>query len=260
MEQLIFVLILGALALGKHFLERGGSFGGDSPDDTPDLPQRRRPIEPRPPTAMPGSGESEEERMRRFMEALGLPQSAPPPQPKPAAQRPPEPRPAAPTPAAPTPAAQPQPQSPRPQRPNPRHLGEPYGRPMAPVFRRTKPQQQRPAPAPAPEASRPEPLREPAKITMPVPMNKTAPAMQVASLERLPDSGGAVESAAASVESAARFTTSRQGAVQTSRDIAALKRDLRDPAALRKAILLREILGPPKGLQSASGPSIFHIP
>ncbi len=254
MEQLIFVLILGALALGKHFLERGGSFGGDSPDDIPNPPQRRRPIEPRPPAAMPGSGETEEERMRRFMEALGLPPTAPPPQPKPAVQRPIEPRP-----AAPTPAAQ-MPQQPRPSRPNPRHLGEPFGRPMAPVFRRPKlPQQPRPGPAPAPEVRRPEPAPEPAKAPMVAPMSESAPAMQVASLERLPDSGGAVELAAAGVESSARFASARRGG-QSSRDIAALKRDLRDPAALRRAILLREILGPPKGLQSASGPSIFHLP
>lgn len=233
MEQLIFLVVVGALALGKWLLENAGSFQKDESNDIPEAP-RRRPAPPR-----PSRQETDEEKMRRFMEALGLPAETPPP---------------------------PVRQAPRPQ-PKP-HPGQ-LGRPMGPGGGGQRPSQpmQRPQPLRPPVESqpRPEPVQPPVAVPghLAAParsVQETAPAMEVASLApvQFNTPERVTESAAAGVASAGRLISpsiSQRRAGGISQAI--LREQLGDPSAIRRAILLREILGTPKGLQSASGTSIF---
>lgn len=193
--------------------------------------------------------------MRRFMEALGLPSNAPmPKQPNPPAAA--QPPPAAPAPRAPAPQ----------RRPDLRRLGEPFnpfgGGPSlpSPLRRRKMAVEPRPAPVSQPEPSPSHapslaPSLAPAPIPAMVSVSEVAPSMEVASLR-------AVETAASGVESAARMTPPKEaGTAGAQNEMAAgLKDQLRDPAALKRAILLREILGTPKGLQSWASPSILSLP
>ncbi|SRR5581483_3071698 len=65
MEQLFVFIIIGALALMKWLISDKG--GSSNDDDAPRSPRDET---------------SEEERMRRFMEALGVPKDSPPPRPQ----------------------------------------------------------------------------------------------------------------------------------------------------------------------------------
>ena len=69
MEQLIVILIFGVIATVNYLLKKRGD-SDDSIDPIKTAPPNR--------SARP-SAEDEEERMRRFMEALGVPASPPPP-------------------------------------------------------------------------------------------------------------------------------------------------------------------------------------
>ncbi|MDD5349514.1 MAG: hypothetical protein PHQ12_04810 [Chthoniobacteraceae bacterium] len=238
MDQLILVLIVGAVALIKWFVENAGkSQAGreDAGDETPDFPANPSvpPRRVRPPgnLADPASrGESDEEKMRRFMEALGLPSNGVPP-----------PRPA------------------QPQRPAPRSVAPPLPRP---IVRRTERPPMRPAvPAPQPQP-RPELARRsiasPLDIGGPLPelpksrpMSESAPASQVTSFRPSAPAPAPTQAGAAP---ASRQTASPFPSADMQ---AGLRDQLRDPASLRRAILLREILGEPKGLQSLESPSIF---
>lgn len=243
MENLVFLVIVAALALGKWLFENAGNFGGgrDTPDDPSDEfppPPRRRAATPVPRgPASPANEETEEERVKRFMEALGLPATGAPMPPRgPQPQRPPVPERRAPL-----------------SRPKPdvRHLGEPFGAPMSPPVLRRRPAMEprrEPVPQPGPRPVIPEPAPEP----MSAPVSESAPAMEVASLPRIEaDTGRAVANAAFGVQTTAQQLLQPFGAVQRpeSEPLAVLKQQLRDPGALRRAILLREILGTPKGLQ-----------
>jgi len=225
MDQLIVILVVGALALGKWLFENSGRFQGDEPESP------SNPTQPRLPTARtlrPDPGEeSEEEKMRRFMEALGLPpESAPPPvRRQPAAK----------------PAMKQQPQEPvTPPRKEPRRLAQPA----------------RPKIAPPLETGGPIPtLPKTASVA------ETAPSMEVTSIptmtfaqpEQAAQGAQAVEKAASSARQSSVPTQQKQ--VSTAQ--ATLMEQLRNPAGLRNAIILREILGTPKGLQSVQTPTIF---
>lgn len=191
------------------------------PDDTPSTRAGNRPPRPRP--ARP-PGESEEERYRRFMDAVGLPAGTPPPSPV-------QPR----TPAVPAPLLPVQPPttigptvapgrlrrvdpgapvSPLPTRP------QTVLRRVPPITAPTRPAA--PAPAPAPAASYFEtvtPLDPPAPLPPQQPSGARPPGAQPAP------------------------------AAQLSRATGAMLKRLRDPASIREAIILREVLGPPKALQ-----------
>ena len=163
MEQLVFLLVFAALAIGKWALDRATSKREEESAD---------PRQPR------WHGEDEEEKMRRFVEALGQPaqkqpQSAPPPvqpQPKPKAKK---------------------------QRSQVELGNEGAGLGFAPSV----------------EAA---------------PIHEIAPALAV----QRP------------------ITWNRAGAGQKSALMDSL--DLQTPAALRKAVILREILGTPKGLTAST--------
>ena len=232
MDQLILLVVVGVVALAQWLFKNAGKFqGGESDDSAPDRSQRN-PQVPRNPRPMAGPAprwENEEEKMRRFMEALGLPpeEGVPPPVRKPVA-RPIQP------------ASQPLP-APKPDL-------RPVGHPLA-------------SPARRPQISRPLETGGPLP-TLPktASVGETAPSMEVTSIPQMTFAAPeqAVQSASAEVSAAAK-PSSRPLAPkqQTSGVQAALREQLRDPASLRKAILLREILGAPKGLQSAQSPSIF---
>ena len=229
MDQLILLVVVAVVAFVKWFLENAGKNASDEPQSP--APRSLRPD----PGDAASRTESEEERMRRFMEALGLPPtSVPPPARKPPVARP--------TPMSARPVAKP---LPRPQ-PEIRHLGRPLPS-SAPAHR--------PDIAPPLEAGGPLPT-----LPKTASVGEIAPSMEVTSIPqmRFAEPEQAVQSAAAAVSASANAPSrSSSQAKQVPGAQAALREQLREPDSLRKAILLREILGAPKGLQSAQSPSIF---
>ncbi len=219
MDQFILLVVVGAIALIKWLLQNAGQ-------NAPDASRPPASGSLRPGSGDPSGTESEEERMRRFMEALGLPQNnVPPPVRKP----------------LPTP------------KPEMRHLG----RPLGPGTRSL---------TPAPAAHRPN-IAPPLETGGPLPtlpkiksVGETAPSMEVTSIPQMTfgEPEQAVQTAGAAVSGLGQKPSRTGSKVQLpSSAQAALREQLREPDSLRKAILLREILGAPKGLQSAQSPSIF---
>lgn len=75
MEQLIIILIFAAIAVANQLLKKSREGDNATSDDFEKIvrpPRPNRPLTPRP-------QETDEERMRRFMEALGVPPTSPPP-------------------------------------------------------------------------------------------------------------------------------------------------------------------------------------
>src|SRR5450432_3669436 len=177
MEQLIILLIVGFVALVKWLAKNNA--GSETPSAPPARPQTMRPqIE-----------ETEDERMRKFFDALGIPQTTTPP-PKVA---PPRAKPASPL-VAPRPVAD---------------LGFPKQR------------------MPLPRAQEPPPVpRTLAQKSPPV-------------ISTMPDE----------LARAAVFSESSKPGLEPATAIN-VRAMLKSPDNLRAAIILREILGPPGGLQS----------
>lgn len=224
-EQLIVVLVVGAVALAKWFFENAGRFqGGDEPEDAPQHPQPRPLQRPR---NLAHPEESDEEKMRRFMEALGLPpESRPPPAPvrKPAAE-----------PVVTKPRRSPSPVEPA----KPRPVSQPVRPHIAPTLDTG---------GPLPEIPKTASVSE----TAPASEIVTIPQMVFASPEQL------LERPQTRVESpSARRSSAASPRRQAGGATGSLKEQLRTPAALRNAILLREILGAPKGLQSTQTSTNF---
>ncbi|HEX4086747.1 MAG TPA: hypothetical protein VHY22_17675 [Chthoniobacteraceae bacterium] len=174
-------------------------------------PQQRR-TGPRPQPAP----DTEEERMRRFMEAVGLPQGG-------AGGRPPVTR--------PRPQSQPRPLLP---------VQPPPGMQIPGRLRRaTPPPITRPAPV-QPKTIQARPL-QPAPIieyVLPAPAQAPVPAPEVSKLKNLASWVTALEPEAPAA------------AVRETYSSRSLLGDLRTPATLREAIILREVLGPPKAFQA----------
>lgn len=232
MDPLI-VLVIGAASLAKWLYDNAKKSseeerGDVNPPPRPDAPDHSRP-HPLTPQA-----ETDEEKMRRFLEALGLPQgSAPPPVPKSVPK--PVAKPAQKPPALPVAKSA--------YKPHPRHVGHPIS-PSAPARREKI--------APPLETGGPMP-----NLPKIAPINETAPSMEVASIPQMDfmPSERAIQAGGAEDQSEPKSTTTKPMRTTTARE--ALLEQLRTPASLRNAILLREILGSPKGLQSAQTPSIF---
>lgn len=173
--------------------------------------------QPAPPSS-PGQSrraptDSEEERMRRFLEALGIPADASPPQSSPHVQtaRPPAP----PMAAAPIPT------------------GGPKSR-----RKRSAP------PPPLPSAPREVSLDELGEPRLPVERIEL-PELAVATVaefETVTSRVGAMPAERAATGSAIAGLASPLSEI--------VRRDLASPQQLRSAFVLREILGPPRGLQS----------
>ena len=189
MNDTLIFLVLGALALIFKWLTRQAS-------DDSEKPEPRPPDEKAPPRGAP---QSEEERIRRFLEALGAPPGTRPPPPV-------RPR------RVVTPATRPA------QKPQVRRS---WVQPLPPLV--TTPDVGPPPPMPAsfePTATEAAP---PPVITVPIPQIDTPSAPPL-----LP-----------------RAVASRRPAPPQS--LGAL---LRGRASLRRAVILREVLGPPRGLQA----------
>lgn len=241
MDQLIPVLIFAALAFGKWLFDRAQESGGGEPGEMP--PPASRPQQrinrPRSSTGLP-EGESEEEKMRRFMEALGLPPESAPPRPSASTPRRPEP-------VRRTPDRSKLPPSP-PIVNDPARTRRWMGGPSAPRTPSTPP------PFAAPPV-------QPATMAQPAaPVSESAPAMEVAAVSQgvnvgLEQPSKARQRAASEARAARGSRPANAGAV--SGPASALREQLRTPAALRNAILLKEILGAPKGLQSAAASTNF---
>ena len=91
-------------------------------------------------------------------------------------------------------------------------------------------------------------------------MSESAPAVEITSFApaTIARTQAAVASAGASVAPGKQGDAAPLAIPSPAMDLhAELREQLQTPAALRRAILLREILGEPKGLQSAESPSIF---
>jgi hypothetical protein len=191
---------------------------------------------PPPSTRRPGgtrpAPESEAERTRRFLEALGLPPDSPMP-----GQRTSGP-------------------PPIPRRQEPTTLRQPAAPPPPPVR----------APLPVPPVVYEQPARPKKQPPAPTPVSpKTSPLLESDWVPEMTTKAGSVQAGGLKVPEYHEFHTaaSEVQAIPFERRAAAagapkrgayssdeLRRLLRNRSSIRAAILLREILGPPPGLQS----------
>jgi hypothetical protein len=210
-EHVIFLVIAGVAALIR-WLSSKSEEEAQQPKSTP---------KPSAETAK----NSEEERMRRFLEALGVPpESHAPP------KRAPAPRPATPPP-----------------------LKEPKHYPVPPIvsrpdFRRT------PKAVPVPPPLQPQSLDEQDAPVLPVEQIHI-PELRTPELITHPEAEAFHETRSAPLAPSSGPTVDRASSVLSPEQLRQL---VRSPAELRAAIILREILGPPRSLQS-SGP-LLNLP
>ena len=177
---------------------------------------------------------SEEERMRKFLEALGVPSGpqSPPLRPSPAPSPTIAPNPAPLQPASPTLA--------------PRPVAMPIPRPMVtrpaqvPARMAPPPRPKPPVPEPAPyESMDPGRLEEPASSVEQVSTDFARMHEQRMAVDTLPSIRVAAAGAAGTTSVDPRLV-SAQGL--------ALREMLRTPESIRAAVVVSEVLGPPKGL------------
>jgi hypothetical protein len=219
--HLIFPIIILIIAIVRAASRAGQSTGGPPPR--------------RAPGPTPRQTESEEERQRRFFEAVGLP---------PGGQLPPTVNPRT---TSNLPPLQP--------------VSPPLGGPIPSPGRLRRistgyPHQAGPLGSPASARRVAAPMPPPASVPAPAPQPQVAPVM-------VPVQTAAVIAAATAAAPSAPATAVRQFATvsvpsvapgmaaQASSSTAGLLARLRDPDSMRQAIMLREILGPPKALQTS---------
>src|SRR5438093_2018877 len=221
MEPLIVILIFAGIGLLNWFLKKGGSKMNEMAEQ---IEQQRR-QQSSSPTQRSGA-ESEEERMRKFFEALGLPPGSAPPK----VQRP----------------AQPPPLPARPATPRrPAFEARPESATRARRF--TEPAQRRAQPPSLP--SPPQQHETPAILqprTAAAERSSAQPIFQAA------------EAIAASARATEQFPSGSLPAPASTqrKDLFAM---LKSPGDIRNAIVLREILGAPRGLQSSIEPHTFPL-
>jgi outer membrane biosynthesis protein TonB len=218
--QFIFFIVFAAIGVINWWLEK------KKKEAESDSPPSGRPQSP----ATGGSGnESEQERLRRFLEALGVPQ---PPAPPPVQQPLPRPQPVAPPPGprlrpVPRPAAQTM----------ERRMQSP--KPAAKVIRRPKPPVV-PEAEEFPEAGR---IEEAASSIEKISGEFEQMNVQVA----MPPVQTLEHPARLATEFAGTTTVLRREDSPLTTSVRAM---LRRPADIRTAFVAMEILGPPRGLQS----------
>ncbi|MDQ3622557.1 MAG: hypothetical protein M3463_08725 [Verrucomicrobiota bacterium] len=213
---IIYLLIAAAIGVINWLANRKSETQNPPPNHPPE--PGSSPTFPRPVQRTPRPDDSEDERVRKLMEALGLPSDQPPPQspPRPARSAPP-------------------PLPPRRERPE-----------RTPAPRRVE----RRAPGPVARPAEPSPatLRE----TVPrVPEPPQLPALHVDALPEIHTLASTISASgpgASSGPESDAYALSAQRQQQPILRAASLREGLRSPADVRRAILLREILGPPKGL------------
>ena len=222
--QLIVWIVIVVGAIGKWLYENTNLLQGGGSDDALDTKPSRTNA---PRSLQPGAEsypriESEEEKMRRFMEALGLPPGSTPP-----VMRKPAPNPVMKRPAAP---AERSVFTPKPQP----HVRKKIAPPL--------------------DTGGPIPV-----LPKMASMAETAPSMEVASIPQMTFARQAAVASAVEAVSAPkpRPVSSTLQKPESVGIAGVLREQLRDPASLRRAVLMKEILGAPKGLQSAESLSIF---
>ena len=242
MHDFSILILVGLFALGKWLVENWGKSETPPSDSPPPSPST---------TSRPGAGaDTDEERMRRFMEALGLPaHGVPPPRVNP---RPVQPPPMA-RPAASVEERPPALSTVRP--PSPFGPAGPISAEREARYAEWKKKARPDRPDRKPIAETLEPIAPMKPIGRAASTSETAPQMEVSSIPSL-DFVDPVRQAEAAVQAAGNVDRPENAAV-LRRGLQPLRAELRDPAALKKAFILREILGPPKGLQSAAAPSNF---
>ncbi len=207
MEPIAILLIVGAISLVNFIVGKMKGGGDGQVLDGGGQPGTDRGT-PRPRSA--AKTESEAERMRRFMEALGIPQEAAPPPPQPAPRRevPPSPQ-----------------RAPRREAPPPR-------------------------PEPAARNPAPEPVRERRYIANP-PALPVAVAVAAGVIPATKVEVGLSEIGnVAAAKQAAEAYLIQPATGPESLAKGGIHDLLRNPASVRAALVLREVLGPPRGLQS----------
>jgi hypothetical protein len=198
-HQLIVFLVFGIIAVANWLLRKGASKDSGDTGSPPVVPQRAYPSRP------VQSGQSEEERMRKFMEALGVPTVVEPPR-----------------------------KIVRPVQPPPLVV--------PPLVSRESP---KPPFVPKVAAS-PPPVAQPARE---ISTWESAPAAPKA-MEIAVDPLSAAIGDAGSVSPIPGIP---QGAVAAPSNTVDIQTLLKSASSLRAAVLLREILGPPRGLQPFAG-------
>ena len=211
MEQVVFILIAGGIALLNWLLKRGGAKLKEMSEQAPPMQ-----------TQSPAGGESEDERMRKFFEALGLPASTVQP---PKLLRPVQPSPLSRTEVNPEIARR------------ARQIREAGGQSLQPRKKQ--------------RTAQPPPFSAPSQRATPAILRPGAAVSELPGTDYVSDAAAAIASTARGTERPA-----------TSGAIASGARDeffaaLRSPVEIRRAIVLREILGLPRGLQSRIEPHSF---
>ena len=211
LDNLLFFLLIAVAALFQLLsktISKAKKSDSNETSSSPE-PQTPRPIQPAP-------RESDADRIRKFLEALGQPPSSTPPQPVlPRTNIPPRPL----APVQPPPAL-------------PRVWRSPRERAQKPDVseRESRPYEQ------------PSHLQEIAPPRVTAPVTATFEVHEALPVE--PQQSPIINTAVESDATASQVVAKRAG---SKRDIATL---LGSKSSLREAILIREILGPPRGLQA----------
>ena len=216
--KVVFMVVAALVGVINWWLEkRKKEAGGDSPQP---------PAAPRPPASGGQATESEQERLRRFLQALGVPQQPGQAQPQPQRQTPPVPRP------------QQQQQAairPRDRRPQ---IAKAIAKPAQKAARRQA----------QPALSEPEEMQRAGRIEE-----------AASSIERISGEFSAMNVRVAmppvqTLEKPPHLAMGNAGTTSVLERvgnplIASLRRTLTSPTEIRAAFLAAELLGPPRGLQ-----------
>ena len=229
MEQILFLVLLAIVGLLRWISSAAEERRNREAEKRTGTPPPNTPIQRAP-------AETEEERIRRFMEALGVPTAPPPPQ---AAPR----QAAAP---APPPARKEAPPLTRKTLPVDPFPGPRGGLPMPPVVT---------APAPPPPLPQQPPLIPPRPSPTPapprLPTRETTVLAQAKRERRAADfEVSDIDTAYDDVWRSAPDAGQKSGAADPAAAVpATLAARLRNRDALRDAIILREVFGPPRSMQ-----------
>jgi len=206
-HQLIVFLIFGVIAIFNWLIRQGSKQGGGGVDkgSPPFTPQRRvRPTQVQ-------STESEEERTRKFLEALGVPSTTEPP----------------------------------------RGIVRPAQQTVPPIVPRSQQ---------LPRAGNVIPkqvvTRKSVVPPMPVPPIPQAPVLApaMAAYEPMPPENRDIAALAAAFSSTTVPSSGIAPAVEAlPTNLVDLQSLLKSPSSIRAAMILKEVLGPPKSLQGAGG-------
>jgi hypothetical protein len=214
-DQLLYLIAAAAYGVFAWWNNRRNKNAEPQDGQAESGEEESRPIQR---TSPPAAAESEQERLRRFLEALGVPAGQQAPPPKPAQQQPVPPRPIAPPPPRPV----------QHQRP-----------PVRPIVRPV-----RPSPRPLPEVNEMESIesRDPGRL------EESATAIERVGADL--DQMSLDVRAMSAMSQAPSVSPGAAGALFTATQARTMIEIFRSPETLRTALLAQEILGPPRSLQS----------